>query len=106
MRVIRRLEKGPKRAEVIVHFQDGSQEKEGFLGHKPKCQLKGPFAQPLGLDVTPMGDIKTGPPFLQTSVRGVFAALDDSSPIKSQTTHCSQERQLVRASRPSCRRIS
>lgn len=55
MRVIRRLEKGPKREEVIVHFQDGSQETEGFLGHKPKCQLKGPFAQQLGLDMTPMG---------------------------------------------------
>jgi gliotoxin/aspirochlorine biosynthesis thioredoxin reductase len=81
-RVIRRLEKGPKKAEVIVHFQDGSQETEGFLGHKPKFQLKGPFAQQLGLDMTPMGDIKTDPPFLQTSVRGVFAALDDSSPVK------------------------
>jgi thioredoxin reductase len=81
-RVIKRFEKGARKAEVIIHFQDGNKETEGFLAHKPKCKLKGLFAQQLGLEMTPMGDIKTNPPFLQSSVRGVFAAGDDASPLK------------------------
>ena len=51
------------------------------MGHKPKIQLKGPFAQQLALELTPQGDIKTTPPFLQTSARGVFAAGDVSPPM-------------------------
>ncbi|KAL8648012.1 MAG: hypothetical protein Q9210_005224 [Variospora velana] len=81
-RTINRLEKGPSRAQVILHFSDGSQAVQGFLAHKPKCQLTGPFAQQLGLDLTPQGDIKTTPPFYQTSVRGAFTAGDTSYPVK------------------------
>ena len=81
-RPIKKLEKGPKKAEVIIHFEDGSTATEGFLGHKPKCQLKGPFAQQLGLEITPIGDIKAAPPFYQTSIRGIFAAGDDATPMK------------------------
>ena len=81
-RIIERLEKGPMKAEVIIHFSDGGSKVEGFLAHKPTCQLKGPFAQQLRLDLTPTGDIKTSPPCYQTSVPGVFAAGDTSYPIK------------------------
>ena len=44
--------------------------------------LKGDIAQQLGLELTPMGDVMVSPPFFQTSLRGVFAAGDDASPIK------------------------
>lgn len=81
-RTITSLEKGPHRAEVILHFSDGSTAVEGFLGHKPKCQLNGTFAQQLGLELTPQGDLKTTPPFYQTSLPGVFTAGDTSSPVK------------------------
>ena len=81
-RTISRLEKGPDRAEVILHFNDGSQAVEGFLAHKPKCQLSGTFAQQSGLELTPQGDLKTTPPFYQTSLKGVFSAGDVVSPIK------------------------
>lgn len=84
-RTIIRLEKGPHRAEVILHFSDGSQAVEGFLAHKPKCQLTGTFAQQLGLELTPQGDLKTTPPFNQTSVGGVFSAGDMTSPLKIAT---------------------
>lgn len=40
-RTISRLEKGPHRAEIILHFSDGSRAVEGFIAHKPKCQLSG-----------------------------------------------------------------
>lgn len=81
-RTISRLEKGPHRAQVILHFSDGSQAVEGFLGHKPKCQLNGTCAQQLGLELTPQGDLKATPPFYQTSLSGVFTAGDASSPVK------------------------
>ena len=81
-RTIAQLEKGPHRAEVIIHFSDGSQVVEGFIGHKPKCQLNGTFAQQLGLELTPQGDLKAAPPFYQTSLPGVFAAGDIGSPVK------------------------
>ena len=81
-RTITRLEKGPHRAEVILHFSDGSHAVEGFLAHKPKCQLSGTLAQQLGLELAPQGDLKAMPPFYQTSLPGVFAAGDTSSPVK------------------------
>jgi len=81
-RVITRLEKGAHRAEVILHFADGGRAVEGFLAHKPKCQLSGNFAQQLGLELTPHGDLKVTPPFYQTSLPGVFTAGDTTSPMK------------------------
>lgn len=46
------------------------------------CQLKGDFAQQLGLELMPQGDLKASPPFFQMTVRDVFVAGDDASPIK------------------------
>ena len=81
-RIISRMEKGPHRAEVILHFSDGSHVVEGFIAHKPKCQLNGTFTQQLGLELTPQGNLKVTPPFYMTSLPGVFTAGDTSSPIK------------------------
>ena len=81
-REIVRLEKGLHRAEVIIHFRDCTMATEGFLGHKPKSGLNTDFAQQLGLEITPQGDVKAAPPFNQTTLRGVFAAGDISSPMK------------------------
>ena len=75
-RVIKRVSKGSKGAEVTLHFEDGSQATESFLGHNPSTKLNGHLPQQLGLKLTPRGDIKTSPPFLETSMSGVFAAGD------------------------------
>ena len=85
-REITRFEKGRDRAQVIIHFKDGTMATEGFLGHKPRTILKGNLAKQLGLDLTPQGDIKVAPPFNQTSLRGVFAAGDNASPMKIVNT--------------------
>ena len=39
-------------------------------------EINGPFAQQLGLELTPSGEIKTNPPFNETSVSGVFSGGD------------------------------
>ena len=40
-RRIARLVKAPNRAEITLHFVDGSEKTEGFLAHKPKTKLRG-----------------------------------------------------------------
>ena len=82
-RKIVRLVKGPKGGEVEVHLEDGEKKLQGFLAHKPKGELNGPFAEQLGLELTPQGDIKTTPPFNETSVHGVFAGGDSATPMKA-----------------------
>ena len=81
-RKIVRLEKVLQGSEVVIHFEDGTTTTEGFLGHRPKTQLTGSYVHDLGLELTAQGDIKTTAPFLQTSVRGVFAAGDSVYPVK------------------------
>lgn len=81
-RPIAKLVKGAKAAEVEVHFADGDSQTEGFIAHKPKTQLRGTLAQQLGLELTPKGVLELKPPFNQTSLRGVFAAGDCSSPMQ------------------------
>ncbi|KAF2122848.1 hypothetical protein BDV96DRAFT_481611 [Lophiotrema nucula] len=81
-RKIKKLIKGPTGGEVIVQFEDGTEATEGFLGHAPMTKAKGPFAEQLGLASSPMGDLVVNPPFLQTSEKGVFAAGDNSQPMK------------------------
>lgn len=81
-RKIKRFVKGDKAAEIIVQFEDGSEVTEGFLGHAPFTKAKGPFAEQLGLEVNPMGDIVANSPFLQTSEKGVFAAGDNCQMMK------------------------
>jgi thioredoxin reductase len=71
-----------RRDEVEITFEDGSRRMLGFVSHRPKSQLRGPLAGQLGLALTPGGDIATSPPFLETSVKGVFAVGDCSSMLK------------------------
>jgi gliotoxin/aspirochlorine biosynthesis thioredoxin reductase len=68
--------------EVEVTFEDGSTRMLGFISHRPKSQLRGPLADQLELALTPSGDIATSPPFLETSVKGVFAVGDCSTMLK------------------------
>lgn len=49
--------------------------------HKPKVQIRGPFAEQLGLEIDEMGLIKTSQPFYETTVKGVFAVGDCASPM-------------------------
>jgi thioredoxin reductase len=81
-RSIKKLVKSPRGAEVIIHFEDGSEKKEAFLGAVPKMRQAAPFAAQLGLDLGPGGEIATKPPFGQTNMKGVFAAGDCGSAMK------------------------
>lgn len=67
---------------VTVEFADGSSKQEKFLVHNPQTKPQGPFVSQLGLATTPLGDIQTEGPFFQTTVPGVFAVGDCSTPYK------------------------
>ncbi|KAI3326347.1 FAD/NAD(P)-binding domain-containing protein [Xylariaceae sp. AK1471] len=86
-RAISRLSFNPDSGELItISFQDGSDDKkEAFLAHSPTTRVKGPFAEQLGLELTPMGDYVVSPPFSATTVEGVFAAGDCTSMFKVAT---------------------
>lgn len=81
-RRIRRLVKGSDGGQVIVQLDDGTEKVEAFLGAVPKVKQRGPFASQLSLDVNPGGEINTKPPFMQSSMKGVFAAGDCGAPMK------------------------
>ncbi|KAK6214675.1 hypothetical protein LQW54_004183 [Pestalotiopsis sp. IQ-011] len=85
-RKITKLVKAPGRSQVTLHFADGGSKTEGFLAHKPKTKLRGTLAEQLGLEITPMNTIKVNPPFNQTSVKGIFAAGDCSTPMQTVTS--------------------
>lgn len=82
---IKKLSKGPDRAQMVIEFDDGTSKNEAFLAHKPTTKLRGSLAQQLGLPLTPMGTIKVNPPFSQTDLKGVFAAGDCASPMQTIT---------------------
>ncbi|KAJ6101982.1 hypothetical protein N7486_004409 [Penicillium sp. IBT 16267x] len=82
-RKIKRFSKQAEKAAVLVEFEDGSSVIEGFLAHTPETKPRGPFVEQLGLEQTPTGDIKAGPPFYQTTVKGVFAAGDSCGMMKN-----------------------
>ncbi|KAF1968086.1 FAD/NAD(P)-binding domain-containing protein [Bimuria novae-zelandiae CBS 107.79] len=84
-RKIAKLVKGPSGGQVIIHFENGMQTTEGFIFHKPLTKAKGPFAEQLGLETTPEGDLVVKPPFAQTSDKDVFAAGDNASLFKMVT---------------------
>lgn len=70
-------------SSLVIEFEDGTTKEETFLVHQPKTSVQGPFAEQLGLELTPTGDIVAAPPFYQTSVRGVFGAGDCITPYKA-----------------------
>ena len=81
-RRIVRFEKSPHKADVIIHFEDGSTATESFIGHRPPTRLKSNLAKQLGCNLTAGGDLVVSPGYYETSVRGVFAGGDDASPLK------------------------
>lgn len=82
-RGIRRLIKGPEGADVTIELEDETLCKESFLVHQPWTGLRGPLPSQLGVDITPMGDIKVEHPFPATTIPGVYAAGDCASPFKN-----------------------
>ena len=85
-RKIARFVPKPDKVGLTVHFDDGTSKEEAFIAHKPIAKLRGPFAEQLGLDTMPDGDIKVSPPFGETSVGGCFAAGDNSNFLKTVPT--------------------
>ncbi|MCJ1247518.1 hypothetical protein MMC30_004732 [Trapelia coarctata] len=72
-----------KGEHVTVYFEDGDSREEAFLVSVPPAKINGPFHEQLGLDVEPMGFIKTTPPFNETSLPGVFAVGDCGTMMKA-----------------------
>lgn len=86
-RSIERLSRGSGESDVVVHLNGGEEEQtQGFLVHKPKTEVNGPFARQLALDLTEAGDIKTSQPFYETSMPGVFATGDCATFMKAVTS--------------------
>lgn len=50
-------------ADVEIEFEDGVKEIFGFIAHKPRSKLNGPWAEQLGVELTPGLDLKLNPPF-------------------------------------------
>lgn len=84
-RRIRALQKGAARATVDIIFENGGTRTEGFLVHRPRVELNGPFAQQLGVEMAAEGHVKTSFPFNETSVPGVFVAGDAGSMFRIGT---------------------
>lgn len=80
---ITKLVKEKERAAVQVELEDKTCYTEGFLVHQPYTKLGGTLPAQLGVETTPMGDIKVQHPFPATSVPGVYAAGDCASPFKN-----------------------
>jgi thioredoxin reductase len=74
---------GAQGSGITITFADGSSVQEAFLAHKPPTKLNSPFAEHLGVELAPGGEIKVTPPFGATSVRGVYAAGDCATPMKN-----------------------
>ncbi|KAF5686945.1 hypothetical protein FCIRC_2637 [Fusarium circinatum] len=82
-REIASLALGPDGTGVTITFANGSSVQEAFLAHKPPTKLNGPFAEQLGVELSPSGDIKITPPYGATSINGVYAAGDCATPMKN-----------------------
>jgi thioredoxin reductase len=85
LKKIAELIKSPERARITLCLDDGTNITEVFLAHKPKTKLRGVLAQQLGCELKQMNTVLVKPPFNQTSVKGVFAAGDCSSPMHTVT---------------------
>jgi gliotoxin/aspirochlorine biosynthesis thioredoxin reductase len=81
-RRIKQISEKPDGPGVVVEFEDGSSKDEKFLVHNPQTSPQGPFVEQLGLEVTPAGDIRAEGPFWGTTVPGVYAVGDCSTPYK------------------------
>lgn len=83
-RKIAKFERGTAhKSQVVITFEDNDVVEEGFLAHQPLSKARGPFAEQLGLELTPTGDIQTTQPFGETTVPGVFAIGDCATQLKA-----------------------
>ncbi|KAK1980966.1 hypothetical protein LZ30DRAFT_750367 [Colletotrichum cereale] len=71
---------------VTLTLEDGEEVTERFLAHGPFTKTNGPFAEQLGLEMAENGDVKTTPPFGETSVAGVYAVGDCGTMMKAVAT--------------------
>ncbi|KJX94451.1 hypothetical protein TI39_contig4193g00005 [Zymoseptoria brevis] len=79
---VTRLEKAKEKAsEVIVYLQDGSKVVHGFVAHKHKPKINGPFVEQLGLELADTAVINSSSPWYETSVSCDFAVGDCASPV-------------------------
>lgn len=72
----------PKSSSITIEFTTGGTATQSFLVHRPLTKLNKGLAEQLGLEYGAVGEIKTSPPFCQTSMEGVFAAGDCASMMK------------------------
>ncbi|WJG34912.1 Alpha/Beta hydrolase protein [Fusarium oxysporum Fo47] len=79
---------------VKITFEDGSSKTEGFVVSHPNVAQAAPFAEQLGLETTPTGDIKVEVPMNETSVKGCFAFGDAATVMRSalQAMHMGEQK--------------
>ncbi|KAJ4117580.1 hypothetical protein NW768_010945 [Fusarium equiseti] len=88
-RLIQSFTKPDAESSVNVEFDDGMKVAYGFIAHKPRSEMTGPFADQLDLEMTSEGRILVEGDYNETSVRGVFAAGSCASVIDSETVELS-----------------
>lgn len=76
-------------SSVNVEFDDGTKASYGFIAHKPRSAITGPFSEQLDLEITSEGRILVEGDYHETSVRGVFAAGSCASVIDSEAVELS-----------------
>ncbi|OJJ45942.1 hypothetical protein ASPZODRAFT_133808 [Penicilliopsis zonata CBS 506.65] len=83
-RIVRLVNNGPGAdAGVTVEFETGPSVTLGFLVHRPATRNRGqPLFDQLGLELTPGGEVKVDPVFLESSVKGCIVAGDTMDGIK------------------------
>jgi thioredoxin reductase len=68
---------------VKITFEDGTSKIEGFVVSHPNVVQAAPFAEQLGLETTPTGDIKVEAPWNETCLKGCFAFGDAATMLRS-----------------------
>ncbi|RBR26942.1 uncharacterized protein FIESC28_00210 [Fusarium coffeatum] len=81
---IQSFTKSDAESSVTVEFEDGSKTSYGFIAHKPRSFIIGPFVDQLDLEMTSGGRILVEGDYHETSVRGVFAAGSCASVVDSE----------------------
>jgi len=83
-RTITRLTlESPAQSTMQIHFADNTIATEDFIGHAAITRLNGPFADQLGIDVSPSGaEYLVSGPTNETNVKGVYAAGDTMTMLK------------------------
>ncbi|KAI0508617.1 hypothetical protein F5B22DRAFT_620509 [Xylaria bambusicola] len=72
-------------SQVVINFEVGAKCLESFLIHRPKITIDQNLPSQLKIKPSESGGIQVAPPFYGTNVRGVYAAGDCASPMKTIT---------------------